>query len=917
MLHYDGPAFYRRFTRAGVVNKARKEQSIHEREQEHQQREHSSFVADTQRRDFSRFKPVTHHYHIDLQNNPIAKITKNFHPRSHYGTKRVETPQPARLAAFNRQQRLKKQRRTTTSSNQNNSTDHIKQDPEERFPNLPRRQKHMVFPYNERHDSDRSFQSMSERQTESASASASSLKKSKLPNFETANDSTDEVPFEKTAEFHPRHVLSASSDDINHPESAQAVESSEGAAKSNSSDVPLGQDLSSIMHAEGQGIDDQHLSLFHKRSTLRSQNASASDSPAINEADDINNHDSGSSESSDEKAKDPKGQIDSESDAPLTEMHRTQAAQMQNDQDQHRDSDLSTSDLHQTEEQQDVPESSDESSESSDHDLQDQDPEYASYMQTSSESSQPVPDHSDNDPETEPSSGSVDDQQSAMPTPFTNVQNSPEEPGTVKTPEYHHKINYRPVSDYNFPPLDLLNSPQKQNDQGLDDWILNKAEVLNKTLKAFKVNAQVVDWTNGPTVTQFQVKLHLGVKVSKIRHLADDLKMALAAKDIRIEAPIPGKTTCGIEIPNPKPRPVMLSEVVDSNAFKNAKSPLTISLGVDLSGHPRVADLRTMPHGLIAGATGSGKSVFINSLLISLLYRTTPDQLRMILIDPKAVELAPYNGIPHLLSPVISEPKQAAAALKWTVKEMDERYDKLAAAGVRNIKQFNQKAEDSGQPDQKMPYILIVIDELADLMMVASDAVEAYIVRITQKARAAGIHLIVATQRPSVDIVTGTIKNNIPTRVAFMVSSQVDSRTIIDQSGAERLLGKGDMLYLGSGNGHPIRLQGCFVSSGEVERVTNFVRQQESAQYAFQPGSLLKKVNRLEQEDDLMPNVLAYIAKEKTVSTSKLQRVFSIGYNRAAKLIDNLEQRNFISGQQGSKPRDVYLTADDYKKLNL
>ncbi|WP_105955917.1 DNA translocase FtsK [Apilactobacillus quenuiae] len=470
---------------------------------------------------------------------------------------------------------------------------------------------------------------------------------------------------------------------------------------------------------------------------------------------------------------------------------------------------------------------------------------------------------------------------------------------------------------YQFPSLNLLSEPNNENDDSLDDWIESQAQKLDDTLSAFNVNANVVDWTNGPTVTQFQIKLQLGVKVSKITNLNDDLKMALAAKDIRIEAPIPGKTTVGIEIPNPHPRPVMLSEVLDSPQFKNSKDPLTVALGVDLTGKPQITDIRKMPHGLIAGATGSGKSVFLNSLLISLLYKATPADLKLILIDPKAVEMAPYDNLPHLLSPVISDPKQASAALKWAVKEMDERYEKLAAAGARNVEQFNKMAEEHEDYGLKIPYIVIVIDELADLMMVASSEVQDYIVRITQKARAAGIHLLVATQRPSVDIITGTIKNNIPTRVAFMVSSQVDSRTIIDTAGAERLLGKGDMLYLGSGSSQAIRLQGTFVTDDEIESITNEVRKQGKPKYAFQPDSLLKRVNKVEQEDDLMPQVLKYISQEDNVSTSKLQRVFSIGYNRAASLIDSLEQSNYVSGQHGSKPRDVYLTEKDYKKLNI
>ena len=465
---------------------------------------------------------------------------------------------------------------------------------------------------------------------------------------------------------------------------------------------------------------------------------------------------------------------------------------------------------------------------------------------------------------------------------------------------------------YQFPSLSLLSKPQETESDSIDDWILHQSDILNQTFSAFKVNAQVVDWTNGPTVTQFQVKLALGVKVSRITNLTDDLKLALAAKDIRIEAPIPGKTTVGIEIPNPKPRPVVLSEIISTEHFKNSQSPLTTAIGVDLSGTPRTADIRKMPHGLIAGATGSGKSVFINSLLVSLLYKATPSDLRLLLIDPKAVELAPYDGIPHLLSPVISDPKTAAASLKWVTEEMDQRYEKLAAAGTKNIEQFNKQAVDSGEYGLKMPYILVIIDELADLMMVASSEVEDYIVRITQKARAAGIHLIVATQRPSVDIVTGTIKNNIPSRIAFMVSSQVDSRTILDSAGAERLLGRGDMLYLGSGANQPVRLQGAFVNNQELDRIIDFVRQQGEPKYLFTPESLKKSSSEASSQDRLMPQVLKYIANEDTISTSKLQRVFSIGYNRAANIIDHLQEKNLVSEQQGSKPRTVYYkpTAD-------
>lgn len=462
---------------------------------------------------------------------------------------------------------------------------------------------------------------------------------------------------------------------------------------------------------------------------------------------------------------------------------------------------------------------------------------------------------------------------------------------------------------YQFPPLSLLPDPVLNSDN-TDDWVQDQVQRLSDALEDFDVDANVVDWTVGPTVTQFEVELGRGVKVNKITNLADDLKLQLAAKDIRIEAPIPGKSTVGIEVPNYKSRPVLLSEVLHSEVFQNSESPLSIALGVDLFGEPRVYDLRKMPHGLIAGATGSGKSVFINSLLISLLYKATPRDLRLLLIDPKAVELAPYNELPHLLAPVISDPKAASASLKWVTKEMDNRYDRLAAAGARNIEQYNKKAVESGHEADKMPYIVVIIDELADLMMVASSEVQDYIVRITQKARAAGIHLIIATQRPSVDVVTGLIKNNIPTRVAFMVSSQIDSRTILDHAGAERLLGRGDMLFLGNGQSNPTRIQGSYIED-EIDQITDFVRGEEAPHYLFDPTELKESAIQMDQEDELMGDVLKYLSGEDTISTSKLQRMFSIGYNRAATMIDSLESQGYISGMNGSKPRDVYYSGNE------
>lgn len=463
---------------------------------------------------------------------------------------------------------------------------------------------------------------------------------------------------------------------------------------------------------------------------------------------------------------------------------------------------------------------------------------------------------------------------------------------------------------YQLPPLNLLSDPVRQDTSEQQTWVAQQTETLNAALASFNVEAQVVASTVGPTVTQFQIKLAPGVKVNKITNLTDDLKLALAAKDIRIEAPIPGKSTVGIEIPNRKPRPVMLKEVLAAPAFQTASSPLTIALGVDLFGKPVVTNLAKMPHGLIAGATGAGKSVFINSLITSLLYKATPRQVRLLLIDPKAVELAVYNGLPHLVAPVVSDPKAASAALKWAVGEMEARYEKMAAANVRSLAQFNDKARAHGDDAAVMPSIVIIIDELADLMMVAASEVQDYIARITAKARAAGIHLIVATQRPSVDVITGTIKNNIPTRIAFMVASQVDSRTIIDHAGAETLLGRGDMLFLGNGASQPIRLQGTFIDR-ELDAITDFVRNQQPPQYLFDPSRLVAKAQAIEAQDELFPQVLSYVASEQTVSTSQLQRKFAIGYNRAAKLIDELEMRHYVSPANGSKPRDVYLNKED------
>ncbi|EAD8165548.1 DNA translocase FtsK [Listeria monocytogenes] len=468
-------------------------------------------------------------------------------------------------------------------------------------------------------------------------------------------------------------------------------------------------------------------------------------------------------------------------------------------------------------------------------------------------------------------------------------------------------------TNYEFPSFSLLHPPVSKRED--DSWLQMQQEMLDETLENFNVQASVVNRTQGPAVTRFEVQPEKGVKVSKITNLTDDIKLNLAAKDIRIEAPIPGKSTVGIEIPNQTSRPVMLSELMNTEAFQSSTSPLTAALGLDISGTPIITDLQKMPHGLIAGATGSGKSVCINSLLVSLLYKATPDQLKLLLIDPKMVELAPYNRIPHLVSPVITDAKAATVALKWAVEEMERRYQLFSHTGVRNMEKYNEYASHPDHTGEKLPYILIVIDELADLMMVAPNDVEESISRIAQKARACGIHMIVATQRPSVDVITGLIKANIPTRVSFSVSSQIDSRTILDASGAEKLLGKGDMLFLPSGASKPVRLQGTFVSDEEIDSVVAHVRSQGEADYIFEEQELLVKETAKENTDELFEEACDFVLSQNAASTSLLQRHFRIGYNRAARLMESLENHQIVSGINGSKPRDVIITKDQLAKL--
>ena len=482
--------------------------------------------------------------------------------------------------------------------------------------------------------------------------------------------------------------------------------------------------------------------------------------------------------------------------------------------------------------------------------------------------------------------------------------NSVSQPSQNTQTSQESKMSIRKGPNIKLPSIDLLDEPKVHEID--DQWIEEKKQELNEAFYYFNVPAEVQTVTEGPSVTRFELSVEKGVKVSRITNLQDDIKMALAAKDIRIEAPIPGTSLVGIEVPNQSSTPVNLRSIIEDNTFKNAESKLTVAMGLRINNEPLVMDIAKTPHALIAGATGSGKSVSINSILMSLLYKNHPEELRLLLIDPKMVELAPYNGLPHLVSPVITDVKAATQSLKWAVEEMERRYKVFAKYHVRNITAFNKKANY----EDRMPKIVIVIDELADLMMMAPQEVEQSIARIAQKARACGIHMLVATQRPSVNVITGLIKANIPTRIAFMVSSSVDSRTILDSGGAERLLGYGDMLYLGSGMNKPIRVQGTFVSDEEIDDVVDFIKQQREPDYLFEEKELLKKVESHPQ-DDLFDDVCRFMVQEGHISTSLIQRHFQIGYNRAARIVDQLEQLGYISEANGSKPRDVYITESD------
>ncbi len=473
-----------------------------------------------------------------------------------------------------------------------------------------------------------------------------------------------------------------------------------------------------------------------------------------------------------------------------------------------------------------------------------------------------------------------------------------------------------PDEKYKLPGLNLLNNPEEK-ELDSQQFLRQQAYKIEETLKNFKIDARVTKVSVGPTITRFELQIAAGVKVSKVSSLENDIALSLAVKSIRIEAPIPGKSAIGIEVPNDTNNIVLLKEVLTSDEFDTSKEGIKIGLGLDISGTPVITNINDLPHLLIAGATGSGKSVCINIIISSILLTKKPHQVKFVLIDPKRVELNIYDELPHLLTPVVTDPKKASAALVWVVQEMEKRYQQLAKKGVRNIGQYNKKISSSKDEVKELPYVVVVIDELADLMMIASKDVEDAICRIAQMGRAAGIHLVVGTQRPSVDVITGLIKANIPARIAFAVSSSVDSRTILDMSGAEKLLGNGDMLYMPPGLNKPVRVQGSFIGENEVNKIVKYIREQKDANYAKESFNKndSSETNIIDEKDELFEEALLVFIEYGSASISLLQRRFRIGYTRAARIVDQLEDAGAITGYAGSKPRDVIMESDIVKDL--
>lgn len=480
--------------------------------------------------------------------------------------------------------------------------------------------------------------------------------------------------------------------------------------------------------------------------------------------------------------------------------------------------------------------------------------------------------------------------------------------------------------NYEFPPIELLSPGESKGIKGGKKTVTDTATKLQKTLYSFGVSAKVENVSVGPAITRYELKPAEGVRVSKIANLADDIALNLAAESIRIEAPIPGKQAVGIEIPNKENEVVHFRDIVDTDKFREHKSKLAFALGKDVAGEEIITDIAKMPHVMIAGATGSGKSVCINTLISSIIYKAKPSEVKLVMVDPKIVELSVYNGIPHLLIPVVTDPRKAAGALAWAVQEMENRYSAFAAKGVRDLKGYNDAVKKESEIGT-LPHIVIIIDELADLMMVAKNDVEDAICRLAQKARAAGMHLVIATQRPSVDVITGLIKANIPSRIAFAVSSQVDSRTILDMVGAEKLLGKGDMLFYPAGAPKPVRIQGAFVSDGEVEKIVDFVKTEGEPKYNEDIIESIENANKSDREmveeaseddtDPFLMDAIEVVVETGQASTSFIQRRFKVGYARAGRIIDQMEERGIISGYQGSKPREVLMSKERWQELKM
>lgn len=522
----------------------------------------------------------------------------------------------------------------------------------------------------------------------------------------------------------------------------------------------------------------------------------------------------------------------------------------------------------------------------------------------------------------------MEEQTKTSPNELENIFKTEQEVKEEKTKEVlvlEHTLTSED-ENYEFPPIELLSEGKATGLKGGKKAIADNATKLQKTLYSFGVSAKVENVSVGPAITRYELKPAEGVRVSKIANLADDIALNLAAESIRIEAPIPGKQAVGIEVPNKETEMVHLRDILETDTFIDYESHLAFALGKDVAGNEVVTDIAKMPHVLIAGSTGSGKSVCINTLITSIIYKAKPSEVKLVMVDPKVVELSVYNGIPHLLIPVVTDPKKAAGALSWAVQEMVNRYSLFAAKGVRDIKGYNAQIEKEGSAE-KLPQIVIIIDELADLMMVAAKDVEDAICRLAQMARAAGMHLVIATQRPSVDVITGIIKANIPSRIAFAVSSQVDSRTILDMVGAEKLLGKGDMLFYPSGAPKPTRLQGAFVSDKEVEKIVDFLKSNGEVQYSEdiiesieKANSTDKEIEREDADDDTDPflmDAIATVVETGQASTSFIQRRFKVGYARAGRIIDQMEERGIISGYEGSKPRQVLMSKERWQELNM